>query len=65
MRVSIKMADKKVVYDNVNTLFIPFDDSPVLIHEAGDTFPVEKLNISSIKVESDKLKKEEENANTS
>ena len=65
MKINLKLIDKKVVYDNIDALFISFDSTLVLIHKGGETFPIEKQNITSIKVESDKLKKEEKDANTS
>jgi len=66
MRATIKLSDKKVVYDDVDSLFIPFDNEPILIHKNGDTFPItDKTNISYIKVEDTKLKKEEKNGDTS
>ena len=66
MKITINLNDKKVVYDDIDSLFIPFDNEPVLVHKEGETFPfTDKKNIISIKVESTKLKKEEKDANTS
>jgi len=65
MKAIIKLTDKKVVYDDIDTLFIPFDDNPVLIHKGCETFPHNKRQILSIKVESIKFKKEEKDEDTS
>jgi len=66
MKVTINLIDKKVVYDNIDSLFIPFDKEPVLIHKEGETSAFKSTgNIVSIKVESTKLKKEKKNANSS
>lgn len=62
MRATLKFGDKTVVHDNVNSLFFSFSETHLLIHKDGETFPIDKTLLKSVKVEAINLKKEEVDA---
>ena len=52
MKITVQLADKKVVYEDIDSLFIPFSNNPILVHKDGSTTPlIHKNSMVSIKAE--------------
>ena len=58
MKLTLEFGDKRVVHDNVDSLFFSFSEVHLLVHKNGETFPIELKQLKSIKAETTKLKKE-------